>query len=99
IMRFSMDRFRPSCLVFIAALLSVPLFSQDSAQHSAQTTSAQAPDDLPSAPSAVVQQKPAPQKAAPVAPTEEPPASQGQATDPAQRPSDPIPANSDTASD
>jgi len=76
-------------------LLSVPLFSQ----NSAQTTSAQAPDDLPSAPSAVVQQKPAPQKAAPVAPAEEPPASQGQPTDPAQRASDATAGNSDTASE
>jgi len=90
-----MHRFRPSCLVLIATLLSVPLFSQ----NSAQTTSAQAPDDLPSAPSAVVQQKPAPQKAAPVAPAEEPPASQGQPTDPAQRASDATAGNSDTASE
>ena len=94
-----MHRFRPSSLVLIATLLSVPLFSQNSAQNSAQTTSAQAPDDLPSAPSAVVQRKPAPQKAAPVAPAEEPPASQGQPTDPAQRASDTPAGKSDAASD
>jgi Ca-activated chloride channel family protein len=94
-----MHRFRPSCFVLIATLLSVPLFSQNSAQNSAQTTSAPAPDDLPSAPSAVVQQKPAPQKAAPVAPAEEPPAPQGQPTDPAQQASDSPAGKSDTASD
>ena len=93
-----MYRFRPSCLVLIATLLSVPLFSQNSAQNSAQTTSAQTNDDLPSAPSAVVEQKPAPQKSAPVAPLDQQPP-QAQPTDPAQRASDPTAGNSDTASD
>jgi VWFA-related protein len=85
-----MHRFRPSWLVFIAALLSIPVFSQNSVQTA---------DELPSAPSAVVQQKPAPQKAAPVAPTEEQPALQGQTPDPAQQASDSSAVKSDTASD
>lgn len=90
-----MHRFRPSCLVLIATLLSVPLFSQNSAQNSAQTTSARTTDDLPSAPSAA-QQQPAPQKAA--TPPEQQPA-QGQPGDPAQRGSDATAGNSDAASD
>jgi VWFA-related protein len=91
-----MDRFWHSCLLLIVAVLSVPLFgfAQTSAQNSAQTA-----DELPSAPSAVVQQKPAPQKAAAAPPTEEQPASQGQPTDPAQQGSDPTAGNSDTPSD
>jgi VWFA-related protein len=89
-----MHRFRPSRLVLISVLLSVPVFAQNSAQNSAQTT-----DELPSAPSAVVQQKPAPQKApAPVAPQEQQPA-QGQPSDPAQQASDSAAAKSDIASD
>lgn len=86
-----MDRFRPSCLVIIAALLSVPLFAQNSAQNSGQT-----PNDLPSAPSAVVQQKPAPEKTAPEAPSEP---QQSQPSDPAQQASDAAVGKSDTASD
>src|ERR1700737_5576129 len=89
-----MHRFRPTRLVLIAAFLSVPLFvfAQTSAQNSAKTA-----DELPSAPSAVVQQKPAPQKTAPSPPTEEQPA-QTQPSDPAQQASDPTAGNSDTPS-
>ena len=45
-----MDRFRATYLLLIGVLLSAPVIAQNSAQYSDQAT-----DDLPAAPSAVVQ--------------------------------------------
>jgi VWFA-related protein len=65
-----MVRLRRTYLVLIAAFLSMPLVAQNSAQDSAQST-----DDLPAAPSAVIQKKQAPPKeAAPATPPQEQPA-------------------------
>lgn len=61
-----MVRLRRTYLVLIAAFLSMPLVAQDSAQST---------DDLPAAPSAVIQKKQAPPKeAAPATPPQEQPA-------------------------
>jgi VWFA-related protein len=65
-----MVRLRRTYLVLIAAFLSMPLVAQNSAQDSAQST-----DDLPAAPSAVIQKKQVPPKeAAPEMPPQEQPA-------------------------
>ena len=65
-----MDRFRPTRVVLITTLLSVPLVAQNSTQSA---------DDLPAAPSAVIQKKQTPPQQAPVAPPQEQPAADAQA--------------------
>jgi len=79
-----MDRFRATYLLLIGVLLSAPVIAQNSAQYSDQAT-----DDLPAAPSAVVQKKQAPpREAAPAIPPQQQPA-------PAQNPqSEPQPESS-----
>ena len=65
-MKHPMHRFCPTRVFLIAALLSLPLLAQNSAQST---------DDLPAAPSAVIQKRHNPPKeAAPAAPTEAQPA-------------------------
>jgi VWFA-related protein len=70
-----MDRFRRICVVLIAAVLSVPLLAQNSTQGT---------DDLPSAPSAVNQQKQQPSKQSAPASQEQPPATQPDTQAPSQ---------------
>src|SRR4051812_39646574 len=69
-----MDRFRATYLLLIGVLLSAPVIAQNSAQYSAQAT-----DDLPAAPSAVIQKKQAPpHEAAPATPQAQNPQSEPQ---------------------
>ena len=79
-----MDRFRTTYLLLIGVLLSAPVIAQNSAEFSGQAT-----DDLPAAPSAVIQKKQAPpREAAPEIPPQQQPA-------PAQNPqSEPQPESS-----
>ena len=79
-----MDRFRTTYLLLIGVLLSAPVIAQNSDQYSGQAT-----DDLPAAPSAVIQKKQAPRReAAPATPPQQQPA-------PAQNPqSEPQPESS-----
>lgn len=81
-----MDRFRRICVIFIAALLSVPLLAQSSDQNSTESS-----EDLPSAPSAVNQQKQEPPKQSAPASQERPAPQQAQPE--AQPPSQPQPAS------
>jgi Ca-activated chloride channel homolog len=73
-----MDRFRITLVVLIAAWLSAPLIAQNSGQG---------PDDLPSAPSAVIQKKQQQPKHVAPAPPEQPAASQDQTDAPPATPS------------
>ncbi len=81
-----MDRFCPTYVILMGVLLSVPVIAQDSAQISNQAT-----DDLPAAPSAVIQKRQVrPQETVPAKPEKQPATepqtqseSQGQSTAPA----------------
>jgi VWFA-related protein len=94
-----MDRLQRTYLVVIAALLSVPLVAQNSAQNSTPST-----DDLPAAPSAVSQKKQTPPKPAasevqPQAQSDTQPAAQTQPSTPAPQAStgsSPRPSDADS---
>jgi Ca-activated chloride channel family protein len=85
-----MHRFCPMHVALIAALLSLPLLAQNSAPST---------DDLPSAPSAVIQKKqPAPKEQSPTnAPPEQPPAQSQTDAPPATQPGTDSPAQASTA--